>query len=258
MVLKGVEEGERKRLLIAADIHDDSVQAMVAADLKLEALKQTAGPEAVPLVTEAQECVRGAAQRLRSLLFELAPIEPGLPLAEALDRYLKKSASGLSSTVVDRLDLEPPAETATVAYRIVQEAVTNVRKHASATAVSVELRQANDGLLVEIADNGKGFSTISSAPAHLGLTSMRIRAEQEGGWLAVDSQPGKGTRITFWLELPKLSRPGFASGKEAKLTAPPAAPGWMVKSNISQTSFGARRATPGAPHSSRPVRRRAR
>lgn len=191
---------EQKRQLIAADIHDDAVQVMLAADLKLEALKQTAGPEAVVLVSETQQLVREAAQRLRRLLFELAPIEPGLSLAQAFERYLQNSLDGFSWTVVDRLSGDPSPGTATLAYRIAQEAITNARKHSSATRVCVELREENDGLLVEVADNGLGFTTPCSNAGHLGLAAMRTRAEQAGGWLAIDTRPGEGTRVTFWLE----------------------------------------------------------
>jgi len=90
-----------------------------------------------------------------------------------------------------------------VADRIAQEALSNVRKHARASEVTVTLSQEDQGLLVTVQDDGKGFRPSDalerSLPGHLGLRAMEERAHIAGGWLRVESTPDQGTRVTFWL-----------------------------------------------------------
>ena len=103
------------------------------------------------------------------------------------------------------MDEEPPPETRTIAYRIIQEAVANARKHSGAKGVDVLLASEDGGLQVRISDNGKGLEASESPPGHMGLSAMRERAEMAGGWLRVDGheqQQGKGTTIEFWLPGP--------------------------------------------------------
>jgi len=106
--------------------------------------------------------------------------------------------------------LTPAAEKAT--YRIVQEALANIKKHSRATRASLCLRFGNDSISVEVSDNGQGFNsnanvaTKNKTPlAHMGLISMRERAELLGGHLKVDSHPGQGTKISF--TYPALPQP---------------------------------------------------
>jgi signal transduction histidine kinase len=102
----------------------------------------------------------------------------------------------------NRLRGEPPADTRIIMYRIAQEALANVRKHAAATAVSIRLEEKDGGFLMRIQDDGTGFSPpemLQSAPGHLGLSSMRERAEMAGGWCVVRSYPGGGTTVEFWV-----------------------------------------------------------
>jgi signal transduction histidine kinase len=90
-----------------------------------------------------------------------------------------------------------------IAYRICQEAVTNIRMHAAATQVVVRLEEARGGLLVTIGDDGAGFDPdrvrAAPRPGHVGLTSMSERATMADGWCRVDSHPGSGTTVRFWL-----------------------------------------------------------
>jgi signal transduction histidine kinase len=103
----------------------------------------------------------------------------------------------------DDLEREPPAEARVIAYRICQEALTNVRVHAGARRVEVRLEEAQGGLLVTVADDGDGFEAdqVRATPrrGHLGLTSMSERATMADGWCRVDSHPGGGTTVRFWL-----------------------------------------------------------
>jgi signal transduction histidine kinase len=86
-------------------------------------------------------------------------------------------------------------------YRIAQEAIANVGKHADAANVTVSLRDREGGYLVQIADDGIGFSPEEVKPVagHLGLTAMRERATLAGGWLRIDAAPGEGTTVEAWI-----------------------------------------------------------
>src|SRR5439155_7718736 len=98
-----------------------------------------------------------------------------------------------------------PEETRLILYRIAQEALANVRKHAEAHRVSVTVEPSDGGYLVRIEDDGVGFDPASlegSRPGHLGLTAMKERAEMSGGWCRVTSQPGRGTKVEFWMPAP--------------------------------------------------------
>ena len=88
-----------------------------------------------------------------------------------------------------------------IAYRIAQEALGNVRKHARAARVECSVQAVDDGILTRIADDGVGFDSLRTRPiaGHLGLVSMRERAEMAGGWLRITSTPGTGCRVEFWI-----------------------------------------------------------
>ena len=200
------QEEERSR--IAADIHDDTIQVLTAVGMRLEILRrQLQLPEQTDLLDQLEETVRVATGRLRNLLFELHP--PTLDrdgLAAALRVYLEQNLdqTGLAYTLEDRLTEEPPAETRVVLYRIAQEALANVRKHARANSVAVALESRDGGVLVRVTDDGAGFLQ-EDAPhpvervGHMGLASIRERAEMAGGWIRIDSAPGAGTTVQFWL-----------------------------------------------------------
>jgi len=102
------------------------------------------------------------------------------------------------------LTSEPDAAIQTVAYRIAQEALTNVRNHASADTVVIDLRDVDGGLRLEVRDDGLGAEPdrlLEERPGHLGLRSVRQRAQEVGGWCEVRSSPGSGTMVEAWLPL---------------------------------------------------------
>ncbi|MBI2239037.1 MAG: hypothetical protein HYU54_11020, partial [Actinobacteria bacterium] len=142
---------------------------------------------------------------LRHLLFELRP--PAIDrdgLAAALRQYLEdvRDEAGIEVHLDDRLVTEPPPEIRMTAYRIAQEALTNARKHAQASRVDVLLQPMDGGILVRIRDDGLGFDADSlngPAPGHLGFTAMGERAQCAGGRLRIDSTPGVGSSVEFWL-----------------------------------------------------------
>jgi signal transduction histidine kinase len=206
-----VQAQEEERRRIADDIHDDSVQVMTAVALRLATLRRRLGGEKIdPLFANLEHDVRESIARLRHLMFVLRP--PALEnhgLAAALQSFLalETEEGGLSYTLDDRLGAEPETETRIVAYRIAQEAVANIRKHARATRVDVSLEESEGGVLVTISDDGIGFEPDRPAlpsPGHLGLMVMRERAEQSGGWCTVESAPGEGTTVRYRVGSPAL------------------------------------------------------
>jgi PAS domain S-box-containing protein len=199
------QEDERQR--VAADIHDDSIQIMTAVGMRLAMLRGRAGEEFDRVLATAEETVALAIQRLRHLLFELHPLSlDSSGLVAAIDdhvRYLQKDEDAPEATIDDGLVAEPPRESRTLLYRIAQEALNNVRKHARATHVWISLRSEAGGVRVSIRDDGAGFAVEPSGggivPGHVGIPSMRERAQLAGGWFRIDSEPGMGTTVAYWI-----------------------------------------------------------
>jgi PAS domain S-box-containing protein len=198
------QEDERRR--IATEIHDDPVQAMTAVEMRLESLRRRlSGPEETKALDEVAGTVRETVARLRRLLFELRP--PGLDregLAAALKTQLERlhGETGVRFELDDQMLREQPLESRTVLYRIAQEALANVRKHAEATAIHVTLADRENGALLRIRDDGLGFDLAAvdeERPGHLGLVSMRERAEMAGGWLRMAGSKGQGTTVEAWV-----------------------------------------------------------
>ncbi len=200
--LVSVQEDERER--IAEGIHDDSIQVMSMVSLRLSVLrKQLREPESLQIVKAIEDTVRLSIRRLRHLLFEVRPLTLERGLASALRTYLEEqqSGGGPEFTLETSLAREPAQDTRVILYRIAQEALTNARKHARATLLMVELEERDDGFLVRIADDGIGFDPRQQPtdPKHLGIHSMWERAEMAGGWWRVESEPGAGTTVEFWI-----------------------------------------------------------
>jgi PAS domain S-box-containing protein len=200
---------EEERARIADDIHDDSIQAMTAVGIRLQTIMQR-GPagDREPDLRKLEETVAHAIRRLRYLLFELRPRvldEEGLSAALHTFAMVMQEQTHTTVDVESRLVEEPPGETRLILYRIAQEALANVRKHAEAHRVSVTVEPSDGGYLVRIEDDGVGFDPASlegSRPGHLGLTAMKERAEMSGGWCRVTSEPGRGTKVEFWMPAP--------------------------------------------------------
>jgi PAS domain S-box-containing protein len=205
LLAKLVKAQEEERQRIANDIHDDSIQVMAAVGMRLHSIERRLDdPELVDDLMKLEEIVDLSIGRLRHQLFELRP--PALDLGglgAALRLYLEQmqEAGGPAFRLEDRLLVEPAPDIRALLYRIAQEALTNVRKHAGATLVTVTVEVLEDGVLVNVVDDGAGFPLEPEGrtkPGHLGLMSIRERAEMAGGWSDVRSQPGRGTRVQFW------------------------------------------------------------
>jgi signal transduction histidine kinase len=135
---------------------------------------------------------------MRALIFELRPgglEQDGLVAALRRQATAVQSRVGLPVVVETELDERLPNEIEDCLYRIGQEALHNVVKHAAAHNVKLVIGRVPDGIRIAVIDDGAGFDAAAVPPGHLGLAGMRARAERIGGRFLVDSQPGKGTTI---------------------------------------------------------------
>jgi signal transduction histidine kinase len=199
---------EEERRTIARELHDEVGQVLTAIRVELDIAQravETAGGPAEAL-TEAQTITDGALHTVRNLTQLLHPAaldDLGLPsVIDATLRGVQRRSS--IRAALEQVDLPErmPREIELAAYRIVQEGITNVIKHAHATRLDVRLTQLTDRLLVEIEDDGIGFVEDTDRPIvarGLGLISIRERAARLGGTFNILSTPGHGTRLVVSL-----------------------------------------------------------
>jgi PAS domain S-box-containing protein len=203
LLAKLVRAQEEERRRIAADIHDDSVQVLTALALRLELLRRkTDDPGVLESLAEAETTARLAITRLRHLMFELRPPaldRDGLAAAVRLQLEQIKRDNGIDYVFEDELDAEPEGESRAVAYRIAQEALVNVVKHADASTVRVRLGSRGGGVFAQVADDGRGFDQAAEPVAHFGLVAMRERAEMAGGRCRIRAALGRGTVVQFFV-----------------------------------------------------------
>ena len=211
-----VEAHEDERRTIAADIHDDSLQILAAVGLRLQTLRRRVNDEAARSTLDAMDQMVGTAvSRLRGLMFNLRPtgLDHGDLLGTIRDRLIQvQQDEGIEWSLAGS---EPGALTTAARvtlYRVAQEAIANVVKHASASHVSGSVQDRDDGCQMRITDDGAGLGAAAeSLPGHLGLASMRERAEVAGGWLRVEAGVLRGTVVTAWIPLQGGARPGLGS-----------------------------------------------
>jgi PAS domain S-box-containing protein len=197
------QEEERRR--IAEGIHDDTIQVITAANLRLQQLRhRLREPAELEILGKLEEALQLSLSGLRQLIFDLRPA--GLTdgsLAAALRICLKqmRSETGIAYQLDDRHTARVPVNTSVLIYRTAREALMNVRKHARATTVRVELADLSNGCLVRIADDGAGYNPadVENSPGHLGLVLIRERPQIAGGWCRIESAPGAGTTVEFWV-----------------------------------------------------------
>jgi signal transduction histidine kinase len=210
-----VATADATRRRIERDLHDGAQQRLVSLALQLRAAQAAASPGAGELVQQLD----GVAAGLTGVLEELREIARGLHPAVLAERGLRPALKTLARrcAVPVRLDvrvegrLPEPAEIA--AYYAVSEALTNIAKHAHATAADVQVA-AGDGVLhVRVRDDGRGGADITGGS---GLVGLRDRAEALGGRLLLHSPPGAGTSVQVSLPLDGPSVPGLPTGATAQ------------------------------------------
>jgi signal transduction histidine kinase len=205
-----VRAAAEERAHLARELHDGMSQELWYAKLKqgrLLALPEIVGT-ARELAGEVAGALESALAEARQAILALRPAEGG-SFAEVVQRYVADFSDrfGIAAechcdTTADRLSPRAQAEL----LRIVQEALANVRKHADATLVRVELVENGDGLELRVTDNGRGFATDQVGRAGYGLTSMEQRAAIIGGSLTIDSRELDGTRVL--VQMPRAADGG--------------------------------------------------
>jgi signal transduction histidine kinase len=192
------QEHERKRL--ARELHDETGQALTSILLGLKTLEQSESEEGRERVAALRELVVSTLQDVRRLAVELRPAAlDDFGLAPALERLVETHRMR-DGTVIDvEVRLEPserlPAEVETTVYRIVQEALTNIARHADATRISVLVARKNGSVVAVIEDDGSGFDPAAVGDDSLGLAGIRERIALLGGRLRLETAPGKGTTL---------------------------------------------------------------
>jgi len=162
---------------------------------------------ALEMLTKVESSVANSIGRLRHLMFRLRPpaLEEG-GLAPALREQLRAAAEEcpFKWTLTSDIGAEPAIEVRVQAFRIAQEAIANVRKHANAKNVRIEIKETDGGISVQVNDDGIGFAAerLHQEVGHLGLTSMRERAELSGGRYSITTVPGHGTSVNYWIPDP--------------------------------------------------------
>ncbi|MFO1376839.1 MAG: PAS domain-containing protein [Steroidobacteraceae bacterium] len=201
------EEIEAERHRIARTLHDECGQAMTAVRLRLAALARAGDgdPALAPRVAEVDAALTQAVQAMQGLVANLRPpLLDDLGLAAAVCHLARQveALSGIAIDVTVEGDTnEVSDETSTALYRVLQEALTNVQRHAAANEVTVRLVTDARTVRLEVGDDGCGFDATQVAGDHYGLVGVRERARELGGRATVDSRPGAGTRIV--VELPR-------------------------------------------------------
>jgi signal transduction histidine kinase len=205
--LMQAQEEERRR--IARELHDEIGQALTAMKLELAIAARSAPASVAGSLQEARVITDRTLQSIRDMSQLLHPsMLDDLGLPDTATWYLRgfSRRTGITSDlVVDRLDrrLDPELESCT--YRIIQEALTNVARHAAASRCRVEIAQLPSSLRISVEDNGKGFDpAVASRPPSrgFGLVSVRERVTRLGGTLNVESKVGAGTRLLVDLPVP--------------------------------------------------------
>lgn len=196
------QEDERYRL--ARELHDEAAQSLTSLLVHIRLLERAKDPVGAQRhVQELRDLTARALEDVRRVALDLRPtILDDLGLAAALewrvDEFNKQDGIRAAITITG-LDRRLPRESELVLYRVGQEALSNINRHATASEVTVTLRRDDRCCVLEVADNGVGFDPLRVNPQSghgLGLVGMRERVAMVGGELEVVSQPGAGARIT--------------------------------------------------------------
>ena len=202
-------EEEVQRIALA--LHDDAGQLMVAVHLSLDEATRDLSPEVQARMSGVKTLLGLVEERIRDLSHELRPaMLDHLGLVPAVEFLAANfgQRTGLRITVDSSLDGRLPPEFAIAFYRVIQEALTNVRRHARATRVRIQIGRRGQWIRCQVTDNGTGFdpaSTINSGLPGLGLQGIRERMNALGGKLRIQSAEGHGTKLEITAPLQQVN-----------------------------------------------------
>jgi PAS domain S-box-containing protein len=212
----------QERAHLARELHDSVTQALFSMTLvtrTTELLVDRDAAKAKDQLATLRDLQREALAEMRALIFELRPgnlEQDGLLPALKTHTAALQGRIGLPVVVTSDLQDRLPLNVEEVLYRISQEALHNIVKHAAARQVTLSIDRVKSGVRLRIADDGKGFDQSSVPDGHLGLAGMRARAEKIGATMAVSSTPGSGTTIEVFLP--------DAAIEQARTASPTASP----------------------------------
>lgn len=208
--LVDAQEAERRR--IARDLHDELGQQLTALRLKLDGVSKEAPKALESSITEVQDIAKSIDEGVDFLAWELRPAAlDDLGLVPALEKYVREwsnyaqVAGSLNASVKEDRRFDPPVETAL--YRIVQEGLNNIHKHAGAKHADVLLRLRNGNIIMIITDDGVGFEPAACPPSGkgIGLIGIKERVQMIGGKFEIESSVGSGT--TLYIKAPTKKAP---------------------------------------------------
>jgi signal transduction histidine kinase len=212
-----VEIHEEARKKLARDLHDGPTQSVAAMAMRLNIVRRMMAKNvsgASDEIVKLEELALRTTKEIRHMLFTLRPLileSQGLVAAvqsmadKMMETYSQKVTLNIDERVTTQLEMGKQG----VIFYIIEEALNNARKHASAPVIAVGLRLVETGIaLLEIADNGLGFDVKAISEAYdkrtnssLGMVNLRERAELVNGLLQIDSTPGKGTKVEVYIPL---------------------------------------------------------
>lgn len=216
---------EEERKQVARELHDQVIQALVGVNYQLSDMRAPVRRDLDDQITGLQTSIRQTIDALRRICADLRP--PALDilgLAVAVRSYmrmLERRVPFQIALLVDGDEEQPlPEEIALCVFRVLQEALTNARKHAAARQVHVHLAIRQESVCLTVQDDGKGFQVPERLSRllhdqHFGLVGLHERLDLVDGTLEVESVPGEGTSIRAWVPLPLRDAPVQRSNEVA-------------------------------------------
>jgi len=203
----GAQEDERKR--IARELHDDTSQSLAALVMALDGAMTTLKAGGAPRLEEAKALAVRTIEEVHRMILDLRPsVLDDLGLLSAIRWYAERHLVPRGVSVrceFEARDRRLPAAFETAVFRVCQEAMSNVARHAQAESVLIQVSESEGALHIEFEDDGRGFDPEKVSQAHrrpFGLMGIRERVDILGGSVRIDSAPGKGTRLHIEVPLP--------------------------------------------------------
>ena len=203
-----LEQQEHERASLARELHDQLGQSLLAVSLNLDAIKGELSPALSARIPETRQAIKKMIEQVQTIAFDLRPsMLDDFGLVEALRNLVTRHgerAGVRASFRATPADVRAPAEIETACFRIVQEALSNVARHAHARHIDVTLTAQEGAIEVTVRDDGIGFN-VERRRTGLGLVGMNERAEFAGGRLDIESGLGAGTILRAHFPLPRTS-----------------------------------------------------
>lgn len=212
-IIKIIDAQENERQHLANQLHDGPAQSLTNLILQAEICERlfdTNPVRARTELTELKDAVTSTFQKVREFIFDLRPMmldDLGLnpTLKKSVEDYEQKTGIACNLTITGKDQRMSPHTEVTI-FRVIQHLLNNVKNHAQASHIQVQLNVDEEKAKAVVEDDGAGFDVVEAMAASrarktLGLSSMQEQVEMLGGGIKFDSEPGNGTRVEFWLPL---------------------------------------------------------